>query len=854
MERSQRKRTVPHEENSRRENTSKIIREYGSYQGKKMQYKYNQQAPRVDPKNTEIEKKKKTRKDQEGIIDPGLPKRKIEKLELMFTDGTMLTMEDINEEKKKYNILPTETKEPEKVEKAEKTEKVEEAVKEEKTEKEEKAVEEPEEKTVENAVEEQKEESAKEESELPESVKLEEPTEMAEQTEQAIPADSSSAVDSSAPAVDYGIVKGIPTKIDEVTGIKTDNVWGIAGISKIIGGIFNRKESGASPRKTLPVQSPRMKKKAAEKKETASKLAEEKKPGKTAKPAQKTVTEKEEKEEKISKIFSEKPVEKPVEKSVEIPSDSSSTDRLVGVSAAVPEKSVPEVSSGSDGAVSDSAAVEKGDLFESGDKTVISALPIVFSKEQLLSYRNNSLDVKTEIDKSIFTRSTGSSKKKREFKPSFKMTGMKDSKKPAPATVFSTIEPYIAEFSLALNQVCQNNIEEIAKRILSIQVPTKEAMTELATTFFNRAMQEQAYTAIYAALAENIQKRFRSKEEETYNEEEYEREKGKKKSQEISRGSISIFGNTVAKLVKNEFMTKRKWATEEVEHKAVTMTAEKLAERVMEITSNKEKEYERMRTKKKALTIVRFLIELYMQGFFTDHVMFSATTSLTQEVSPENVERLCYILKYAGKRLDRQSGQEHVTKYIKWLETAVVGMSSRYVFMMEDIKELRAKGWMTKEEKKEESDDEEGWMSSKTKEKKRPREKERQKKEQKVQKISEMVDSHGEDYGRIESIIVSTLKADENFFAPQEQAKRFAAEYAGNVLFFVALIKITIEGYGDSLNNGKSLVREWAKVSPVSTQRKEEVFEYIEEIMPDLIDDSPGAPKYLKEIKEIIHK
>ncbi|KAI5192933.1 hypothetical protein NEMIN01_2297 [Nematocida minor] len=811
-----------------------VPRDSASYQSKKPQYRISTQA-RTDPKKVDMDKKKKKKREdldakpekaEPQIIIPA--KRERKGFQLMFVDGSELTETVVKEELKKHHII-TDTPASEEAKEKEDTE-----VAASERESEGKAGiskahgEHTEGAKGDSAVSSEQSLKAAEKESTPEQ--KEEPAAKAPKPEEPVVA-----------PINYEIVNGVPTGTDPTTGEKRA-AWSTDAMSMMRANLFQSSKPPITSSSRASAQSPRIKKKIAEKSVE-----------KTAEKTEKEAASKLVKDIQKMKIkTADAPLEK-VEEKRALPSEVPEMAPVEEVDVKSSEKSQPEALE----TVSQQAEESPSTLlFKSLEHEEIVALPIVYSKEQLMSYKKFSDSILTTIDKSIFNKSAMFSKKKKEFK-TFKMGSFKDPKKSAPVTVFASIEPYVAEFNLALNQVCQNNIEEVAKRILAIKVPTEEAMIELSTAFFNRAMQEQAYTAIYAALAEMIQKKFRSATEDSYDEEKYEKDKEKDANKERKpRSRLSVFGKTLAMLSKNEFESQRSWASDQSEQKAVSMSAEKLAERVMEISSNKEKEYERMNVKKKAITIVRFLIELYLQGFFTDTIMHSATDYLTEADTPENVEKMCYILKHAGKRLDQEVNREHVDKYMCWLERVSEGLSSRYRFMVEDIRELRENNWCPKDARKASvSDDEDGWKSSKTKEKKKfVKEKERAKKDIKPQKVSEMIESQEDEYRRMESAVVSTLKKAKDLFSAAEQARRLAAEQGSNAMFFAALIKITIEGYGDTLSNGMELVKEWIRVSPVALQKKDEVFEYIDEMMPDLVDDSPNAPAHFEALKKIIHK
>ncbi|KFG25313.1 uncharacterized protein NESG_02084 [Nematocida ausubeli] len=496
------------------------------------------------------------------------------------------------------------------------------------------------------------------------------------------------------------------------------------------------------------------------------------------------------------------------------------------------EVSSPKTETPKAEAVIKTEASPKTEEKEPAGVEINAPLPIIYGKEFLWSLQAVGESVPCSLDKALLARTLGSARRKKEFKTFRAGSGFKETRKNAlPVTVFDKIETYVAEFNLSLNQVCQNNIEAVAQRILSIKVPNEEAMVALGTAFFNRAMQEQAYTSVYAALLERLEKTFRAATEDP-------KAKG-------------IFRQTVIHLAKEDFLAPRTWASDETESGPQRLTADELSKRVLEISSNKDKEYARMGVKKRALTITRFAVEMYMQQVLNDAAMHSSVHAIIQERTPENLEKVCYILKHAGVRLDVPAGREYVDIYISWLKETAAGLSIRYKFLVEDIVALRAHGWTEKAQ----AEEDDGWRSSKTKEKKKYTQTFKKDGPQKPLKVAEYIDAHMDECRDMETATVSTLKRRDRPFPTGEEARRLSVEYSGvSAVFLAVLVKITIEGYGEVLENGLGLLREWTRVTQPTEQKREEVIEYIEEIMPDLMDDSPKAPEHFEAVKKILQK
>lgn len=494
---------------------------------------------------------------------------------------------------------------------------------------------------------------------------------------------------------------------------------------------------------------------------------------------------------------------------------------------------------------------------------------LIYTKHELLLIKEASPLTDVSLDKSILGRSSGFAKKKRDFKLFAGRNPFSSQGKKTEAYTFSAIETYLADFNLALNQLSDGNIEEVAKRVLKIKVPTNEAMKELTKALFDRAMQQEAYASLYARLVQLIQKKFRSAEEEEYNEEKYNREK---KADKAVRENRSIFGIEVANLTRKEFITHREWASAKEDLSgSMNMSAEELARRVLKISEDKEKEYERMSVKKRALAIIRFVAELFLHGFFSAKLVHHAVTSLMKNSSPENVERLCYLLRHTGVCLDNPSSSRYIDQYVEWLESASNGLSPRYYFMIQDLKDLRANAWVDTKKKPseaaQEEKDEDEWKLTKTRDRKRGsissssqpasgkplfsrRDSQSQQPPQALQQsLQQQIQQHPRVYSQMESAISEVLRG---VLPVREEAKRLFSDYSDNALFLAAAVKMTAEAYGEQLDRGFLFLQEWKGMNAPGLARREDVLSYIEETMPDIADDSPNAPKHLERIKSII--
>ncbi|KAH9385821.1 uncharacterized protein NEMAJ01_0717 [Nematocida major] len=764
-----------------------------------MHRKHPSKTPvRIDAKKPELDKKKKkpVRKEEEKALPEAVipPKRERKGLQLVFMDGSALTENLVQEELKKHHIEVDTKEEPlapaphsvgvsaETLEEASPEDPSEKGDDSQGVESDLKKHEDEKDLLIEGAFgkvspqgkDEKKEENSEKDGEKQEEIK----SEAQKHPEESLPASTpeaqtsekeeapleSAEPESALPKMDCTVKGGVPVGTDPETGEKIPS-WDARMSDAIRKNVFTERKAPISA-KTLP---PRPRKKAEAEKKPAP-------PQEQPKTPRESPPEKEEKE-------------------------------TVKEQETVKEEKET---------VKEQETVEEPETIDFSAEMEITHLPILYSKKTLLALRDSLPELPPQIDRTVLAKSF--LRKKKEFR-SFK-TQFKDARKTAPVTQFEEVEPYEANFNLALNQVSQNNIREIAKRILAVKPPSEAATIKLATAFFNKVMQEHAYTAIYASLVEKLQHMLYAKEEK----------KGTGKS---------LFVRTISNLAQTEFSRETHWASTEETAQPQSLSAQEITQRVTEISNNKEKEYERILTKKRALTLVSFIVEMYLQGIFSDNLMHSAVHNILERKCPENVERLCFILKHAGKRFDQPLAREFLRKYIQWLETAIQDLSIRYRFMVEEVLDLARNNWVSKEERREEEESE--WKSSKVKEKKKPAVKAKR-----AVKVAELVEEAPEEAARMESIVVKILK--EDGFEPAKVAGKLSAEFAGNVLFFLGLVKITVEGYDRVLENGMGLVREWVKIVP---ERREEVLEYVSvELLPDLVDDSPHAPEHLKKIRK----
>ncbi|KAI5179708.1 hypothetical protein NEOKW01_0171 [Nematocida sp. AWRm80] len=856
----------------------------GSEQNKEMfthTNKRNMHKNRSENKR-ETERKEVKRKEEEKAEKSVcvVPPKERKPFQLMI-DGIELTQSIVNEEKKKHDIeIAPEEKIPETIEKAQKTEKTEKVEKIEKTVKAEKI-----------------EKSHKEPREPKEPIRKEAPKKEAPQEivvtgtiakrKEEEPEDD---LDTISPT-EINIVKGIPKGINPTTGTQY-NAWEDKRTTYLVTQkLFssgNKAATNASapvkgkkrplkskPTEPLPTMTVQPKEKEKESSSTETKATAESKAQKEKEPKQKKHPK--DKEALIEEPASQeltvqaptKPETEPVApvapeptstaKALPVQETSSQEEISVGKK---PEEESPSPQSPAEKTVEVPAATAAPEKKK-------REFPLVYSKAQLLSYKEGAKHVKVSIDKSIFNKSTSFGKKKREFNPKFKtlFNNQKKALANIAPTVFSSIEQHVSEFNTALNQVTNSNIDQIAKKMLSIKVSTNEEMEVLAKMYFERTIQEEAYIPVFAKLAQKIQRKFRSQQEVPYEEGKYRvlAPNPANPTEMIELVPRSVFGKVFIDTLENAFKTTEPvWAHEVINNGRQTVTAAQLAAKVQEMSDNKEKEYKRVEQKKRVLAITRMTAELYNEGVLSNRVLFGSMHLFTQTPTPETIERLCHLLRYAGEKMERNvPSRPVITECINWLDTHSKNYSIRYRFMVEDIIELRARKWKGSQTSTNSDDSEWQTQGLRTKDKRKWQSKykkeegpkdEKPKEEKKQMKISDLIEANPKEYASFESIIAGITSNKHSNSAIIKSEVSHLLNHSANILFFVALIKITVEGYDISLENGLDMVKEWIKHSPEAIQRKSEVFSYIEEIMPDLVDDAPLAPKNLETVKSIVMK
>ncbi|KAI5191127.1 hypothetical protein NECID01_1296 [Nematocida sp. AWRm77] len=658
----------------------------------------------------------------------------------------------------------------------------------------------------------------------------------------------------------YGIVNGVPTKSTQ----KEATIWDIIPTDALRQAVFSKETAAAKPAKKAPKLKKETSTSSTEKDEADLNTSADSALGVCDASG---AEQQEEREKEI--LLGESSAEGVVgEHIVEVP-ESFLEQPSVEEQAQTPaeEEQAPAPAEPS---LVDSAPLSEGVPAPAKEKepetkkaSTEYVLPKVYRKEDLMSFRESAKKVEFTLDKMIFEKQHPAfGRKRREFK-TLKFGSPAPGKKSVPVSVFATIEEYIANFNMALNQLSAANINEVADKLMKITVPTNESMKGLAQMFYERAVQEEAHVDLYAKLVEMIQKQFRSQEEEPYNAEEYQKEKDMGKKEGAPKHK-SVFAVELTNLIRNEFMSKKTWVTNESDTLKTSMTTEELTARVLEISSNKEQEYARIATKKRALALTRFLGSLFLYGFFSLNLIHKAIKQVIQTPSPENVERICYLLKHTGNVLEApgEESAKYLNGYINWLESASETLGSRFLFMVEELKDLSKAGWNQEKARmpaEEEHDD--SWRSAKSRDRKkamggkdkdkpfaRKWEESKEKDKGKATTLLEKIETHKQEYQRLESLCTAILKTKE---APLDEAKKLESQ-CSNPIFLAAFIKLLIEGYGEVIATGTAIIEEWSKTVPSLDQKTKEVFEYLDFIMDDLRDDTPMAPKILERVKGIV--
>ncbi|UZJ56072.1 hypothetical protein CBS101457_005392 [Exobasidium rhododendri] len=123
----------------------------------------------------------------------------------------------------------------------------------------------------------------------------------------------------------------------------------------------------------------------------------------------------------------------------------------------------------------------------------------------------------------------------------------------------------------------------------------------------------------------------------------------------------------------------------------------KVEEKETELLS--EEYYEAQKAKRRGLGLVRFIGELFKFAMLTEkimHICIQRLLSNAQDPEEEEIESLCKLLTTVGKLLASGKASNYVDVYFQRIDDIMKNgaMNSRMKFMLQDVIDLRASGWI----------------------------------------------------------------------------------------------------------------------------------------------------------------
>ncbi|KAG2043918.1 armadillo-type protein [Suillus americanus] len=111
--------------------------------------------------------------------------------------------------------------------------------------------------------------------------------------------------------------------------------------------------------------------------------------------------------------------------------------------------------------------------------------------------------------------------------------------------------------------------------------------------------------------------------------------------------------------------------------------------------------YAAEKARRQGLVLIRFIGELFKLQMLTERIMHECVKKLLGNVeSPEEeeIESLCQLLKTVGQLLDTPKARAHMDVYFTRMKELgkSLNVSSRIQFMLQDVIELRDRGWMSR--------------------------------------------------------------------------------------------------------------------------------------------------------------
>ncbi|CAG9459982.1 unnamed protein product [Pedinophyceae sp. YPF-701] len=258
-------------------------------------------------------------------------------------------------------------------------------------------------------------------------------------------------------------------------------------------------------------------------------------------------------------------------------------------------------------------------------------------------------------------------------------------------------------FKSLLNKLTPDNFEKLLDKILNVEMPQKVTLVGLVDQIFDKALTETTFSDLYAQLCERA---FGSGRLPQWEDEEgktdFRRVLLNKCQDEFMKGAKAMFDHEHMEHRPKDGKDDKddKAADEDKGDDEGKTDAEKSAKELELEKRRKELEIEQanLKARRRMFGNIQFIGHLYKRKMLIDKIMHECVRQLLRNPTnpePEDVEALCKLLSTIGSDFDTKERAQAVDVYFNRMKQMreVEALDSRIKFMLQDVIEMRARGW-----------------------------------------------------------------------------------------------------------------------------------------------------------------
>ncbi|XP_065060784.1 uncharacterized protein LOC135688032 isoform X1 [Rhopilema esculentum] len=224
-----------------------------------------------------------------------------------------------------------------------------------------------------------------------------------------------------------------------------------------------------------------------------------------------------------------------------------------------------------------------------------------------------------------------------------------------------------------LNKLNLQTFDRVVEQMKSLPIDSVEKLKCVVYVIFEKALSEPISSKLYAQLCDEISR--------------------KKISIESGKGSNVSFKRILLNMCQFEF------EKEKSDEQQLEKEQDKHYENADEEKAwQEELALKRQKTKRRSLGNIRFIGELFNLKMLTEAIMHTCITKLLNDRNEESLECLCKLVTTIGKDIDHEKAKPRTNQYFDQVDKIInqKKVSSRIIFMLQDLKDLRRSNWVAR--------------------------------------------------------------------------------------------------------------------------------------------------------------